>query len=210
MSHGRYSEIPNVMPRPMGSRSPTPCVFRSQAKMPFCTCMRLAGLLNDHALRPVDHLVGDFFAAAGGQAVHEERPFLGVRHQGGVDLVCREIARGGSRAQPPGPCSPRRRYRSPRRRGPPRSDRWSMSGPVPALAPSSQAIDSASNWYFFGVGHHQLHAQLAAAQGEAARDVVARRRPRPTSALAAGCRPVRGSYTDRPAPGRDGQSRSAR
>ena len=63
--------------------------------MPFCTCMRLAGLLDDDALRAVDHFVGHFLAAMGGQAVHEERALLGVAHQRGVHLIGGELAPAG-------------------------------------------------------------------------------------------------------------------
>ena len=55
------------------------------------------GLLDDDALRAVDHFVGHFFAAMGRQAVHEDR-LLGRRgHQLGVDLIIGKIFSPASR-----------------------------------------------------------------------------------------------------------------
>ena len=69
------------------------CAASSQARMPFCTCIRLAGLLDDDALRAVDHLVGHFLAAMGRQAVHEERALLArAAISLRVDLVGGEVA----------------------------------------------------------------------------------------------------------------------
>ena len=39
----------------------------------------------------VDDFVGDFFAAMGGQAVHEQGVFWGLRHQRRVDLIVCEV-----------------------------------------------------------------------------------------------------------------------
>ena len=47
----------------------------------------VGGLLEDDALRPVDHLVGDLLAAVGRQTVHEKRPFLRVLQEFRVHLV---------------------------------------------------------------------------------------------------------------------------
>ena len=44
----------------------------------------IAGLLEDHRLRPIHHLVRDLEATVGGQAVHENRVARGLSHQGGV------------------------------------------------------------------------------------------------------------------------------
>ena len=61
----------------ISSAAPRLCVsavhprLSSQARIPFCTCIRLAACCNDDALRAVDHFVGHFFAAMGRQAVHE-------------------------------------------------------------------------------------------------------------------------------------------
>src|SRR5689334_10720539 len=45
------------------------------------------GLVEHDRLRTVDHLIGDFLAAMGGQAVHEDGITLGQRHQLAVDLI---------------------------------------------------------------------------------------------------------------------------
>src|ERR1700730_15986408 len=45
------------------------------------------GLVEHHRLRAVDHLVGDFVAAMGGKAMHEQRVGLRQRHQLGIDLI---------------------------------------------------------------------------------------------------------------------------
>ena len=46
----------------------------------------VGGLLDDHAATPVDDVIGDFLATAGGEAVHEEGVGA-VAHQRGVDLI---------------------------------------------------------------------------------------------------------------------------
>jgi 4-hydroxy 2-oxovalerate aldolase len=47
----------------------------------------VGGLLDHDALGSVDHLIGDFLAAACWQAVEEEGPLLRMRHQFGVETV---------------------------------------------------------------------------------------------------------------------------
>ena len=55
--------------------------------MPFCTCIRLPASLDDGALRAVEHLVGNLFAAMGGQAVQKECVLPRSLHQRGIDLI---------------------------------------------------------------------------------------------------------------------------
>jgi hypothetical protein len=45
------------------------------------------GLVEDYGLGAVEDLVGDFGVAVGGEAVHEDGVWLGVEHEGFVDLV---------------------------------------------------------------------------------------------------------------------------
>jgi hypothetical protein len=45
----------------------------------------VVGLLEHHALWPVDHLGRHLDSAVGGQAVHEHRRRIGERHHVGVD-----------------------------------------------------------------------------------------------------------------------------
>jgi hypothetical protein len=47
-------------------------------------------LREEHRMRPVGHFIGDFLAAVGGQAVHDDGVRIGFSHQPGVDLVGRE------------------------------------------------------------------------------------------------------------------------
>ncbi len=46
----------------------------------------IAGLGNDGALRAVDNFIGDFFAAAGGQAMHDAGFGWRVTHEVAVEL----------------------------------------------------------------------------------------------------------------------------
>ena len=45
------------------------------------------GLVKDYRLRPVDNIIGDFFAPMGRKAMQEYGLRLRVPHQPGVDLV---------------------------------------------------------------------------------------------------------------------------
>ena len=45
------------------------------------------GLVEHDRMRAVHDLVGDFFTAVGGQAMHEKRIGLSQRHQPVVDLI---------------------------------------------------------------------------------------------------------------------------
>src|SRR5438105_13526177 len=72
---------PRVGRRPLAGRVKAP------GQNSFLCMQAIFGLVEHHRLRTVDHLVGDFLAAMGRQAVHEERITLGQRHQLGVDLI---------------------------------------------------------------------------------------------------------------------------
>ena len=79
-------------PRARGDSTFAP---KSQAKMPFLHVHAVGGLLDDDALRAVDHFVGHFLAAAGRQAVHENAPFGRAAISCGVDLITGKIAAAG-------------------------------------------------------------------------------------------------------------------
>ena len=53
----------------------------------FLRVEAILGLIEDHRLRTVEHLVGDFGVAVRGEAVHEDGFGLRVVHEGFVDLV---------------------------------------------------------------------------------------------------------------------------
>ena len=48
------------------------------------------GFIENHRLRSIDDLVGNFLSAVRGQAMHEQRIGLGLGHQAGIDLVALE------------------------------------------------------------------------------------------------------------------------
>ena len=89
--------------RRSGCSAPTPSPPTATPRCPFARAC--GGLLDDDALRAVDHFVGYFLAAMSGQAVHEEGPVgRGPLKRHSPD---RGRTRGGGvPAAPPGPCSP--------------------------------------------------------------------------------------------------------
>ena len=66
---------------------PLPHRFETPGQNALLHVQAIFGLVEHHRLRTVDHLVGDFVAAMGGEAVHEQRVRFCKRHQPGVDLV---------------------------------------------------------------------------------------------------------------------------
>lgn len=44
-------------------------------------------LIEDDRLRPVDHAISHFLATMCRQAMHEQRVFISLRHQGFIDLI---------------------------------------------------------------------------------------------------------------------------
>src|ERR1035437_7211857 len=53
----------------------------------FLEVEAVLGFLEDQRFRAVDDFVGDFHAAVGGEAVHDDGVFGGGAQEGGVDLV---------------------------------------------------------------------------------------------------------------------------